>query len=84
MKQQIFSVSGMSCVACSARVEKIVANLPGINTVQVNLLTRSMLVNYDDKLLQEQQIKAAVEQAGYGVSSAAPTKRQMIPPYATV
>ena len=75
MKEQIFSVSGMSCVACSARVEKIVANLPGTNTVQVNLLTRSMLVNYDDKLLQEQQIKAAVEQAGYGVSSATPTKK---------
>lgn len=75
MKQQIFSVSGMSCAACSARVEKAVGRLPGINDVQVNLLTRSMRVNYNEKLLQAQQIIAAVEQAGYGASTTAQPKK---------
>lgn len=73
MKQQIFSVTGMSCAACSARVEKVVGALAGVREVQVNLLTRSMRVLYDEKHLQEQHIIAAVEQAGYGAATTAPT-----------
>lgn len=61
----------MSCAACSARVEKVVAALHGVQQVQVNLLTRSMKVNYDDSLLSESGIIAAVEDAGYGASTAA-------------
>ena len=70
MKEQSFIVTGMSCAACSARVEKVVGGLPGVSHVQVNLLTRSMRVNYDEGHLDAPAIMAAVEQAGYGASTA--------------
>lgn len=79
MKEQGFFVTGMSCAACAARVEKVVANLHGVFQVQVNLLTRSMRVKYDEALQNEQNIIAAVEHAGYGagtVISAAPQDAQ--------
>lgn len=69
MKQQVFSVSGMSCAACSARVEKVVTALRGTETVQVNLLTRSMKISYDENQLTENEIITAVESAGYGAST---------------
>lgn len=70
MEQQTFNVTGMSCAACSARVEKEVAALPGVAQVQVNLLTRSMRVQYDTTQLTPASIIAAVESAGYGASQA--------------
>ena len=70
MKEQGFIVTGMSCAACSARVEKVVGSLNGVSQVQVNLLTRSMRVTYDEALQNEQNIIAAVEHAGYGASTA--------------
>ncbi len=63
MKQ--YDVTGMSCAACSARVEKTVAGLPGVESCSVNLLTNSMSV---DGSVSEQEIIAAVESAGYGAS----------------
>ena len=47
MKQR-FRVGGMSCAACSAHVEKSVSAVPGVSTVQVNLLAGSMTVEYDE------------------------------------
>lgn len=61
----------MSCAACAARVEKVVGVLAGVCEVQVNLLTRSMRVLYDENHLHKQHIIAAVEQAGYGASATA-------------
>ena len=57
-----YNVSGMSCAACSSRVEKAVSSLPGINYCNVSLLTNSMTVegNADSR-----DIIAAVEKAGY-------------------
>lgn len=67
MKQK-FDVTGMTCSACSARVEKSVAKLSGIEEVSVNLLTNSMQVEYDEAVLSEREITSAVEKAGYGAS----------------
>ncbi len=64
MKTQSFNISGMSCSACSARVEKVVANLDGVKSVSVSLLTNSMLVEYDAPLTQKDICKA-VANAGY-------------------
>ena len=64
MKQK-FTVSGMTCSACQAHVQKSVAALPGIQSVQVNLLTHSMVVEYRESLLSEKQILQAVSHAGY-------------------
>ena len=58
----------MSCAACSARVEKSVAKLPGIKEVSVNLLKNSMTVEYDESALTSEGIVGAVVNAGYGAS----------------
>ena len=63
-----YEVTGMSCAACSSRVEKAVAKQPGAQQVAVNLLKNSMVVEYDESQLSSAQIIAAVEKAGYGAS----------------
>ena len=63
MKQ--FNVTGMSCAACSARVEKAVAKVPGVSSVSVSLLTNSMAV---DGSASSEAVIAAVKAAGYGAS----------------
>ena len=66
MKQK-FTVTGMTCSACSAHVDKAVRKLPGVQDVNVNLLGGSMTVDGDDSVTPEAVI-AAVEKAGYGAS----------------
>lgn len=61
-----YSVTGMSCAACSARVEKAVSKVPGVTSCSVSLLTNSMGVEGN---AQAQDIIAAVEEAGYGASA---------------
>ena len=60
-----YNVTGMSCAACSARVEKAVSALPGVESCAVNLLTNSMVV---EGSAGRQEIIRAVEAAGYGAS----------------
>lgn len=72
MKQK-FDVTGMSCASCSAHVEKSVSKVAGVQEVQVNLLTNSMTVVYDDSVTSSGEIVSAVEKAGYG---ACPIQRQ--------
>ena len=64
---QKFDITGMSCAACQAHVEKAVNNLNGVESCSVNLLTNSMLVSYEDSLKAE-DIVNAVNSAGYGAS----------------
>lgn len=79
MKQK-FDVTGMTCSACSAHVEKSVNQLCGIENVNVNLLQNSMTVEYDETALQTEDIIQAVQKGGYGASvhgqtaSAEPTR----------
>lgn len=68
MSKKIFTVTGMTCASCSARVEKAVSKLAGVNQAAVNLLTNSMEVNYDETQLTSENIIKAVEDAGYGAS----------------
>lgn len=67
MKEK-FDVTGMTCSACSSRVEKCVSKLNGVQNVSVNLLTNSMQVEYEEQVLSERQIIDAVVKAGYGAS----------------
>lgn len=62
-----YKVTGMTCSACSSRVEKCVEKLDGVNTVSVNLLTNSMQVDFDENKLTEEKIADSVIQAGYGM-----------------
>ena len=56
MKKEKYDVTGMTCSACSSRVEKCVSKLAGVDRVSVNLLTNSMQVEYDETVLNERQI----------------------------
>ena len=67
MKQK-FDITGMTCSACSAHVEKSVKALEGIEMVNVNLLRNSMEVEYDEQKLDDSDIIRAVESGGYGAS----------------
>ena len=63
-----FDISGMSCSACSARVEKAVSKLDGASQVNVNLLSQKMTLDIDRDKLSEEDVIKAVEAAGYGAS----------------
>lgn len=65
IQTQKFHVRGMSCAACQAAVEKSVRGLAGVQHCDVNLLTNSMQVTYDDQKLAETDIQKAVAAAGY-------------------
>lgn len=69
MEKQRYDVTGMTCSACSAHVEKAVRAVPGVAAVSVNLLTNSMTVESEAPLASG-VIEKAVEQAGYGASLA--------------
>lgn len=66
LQKEQFDITGMTCSACSTRVEKSVAKLPGIKEVSVNLLKNSMVASYDESVLDTAGIVQAVEKAGYG------------------
>ena len=66
MEKQKFDITGMTCAACSGRVQKAMDGLEGIEKADVNLLTNSMMVSFDTDKLSQSDIIRAVEQAGYG------------------
>lgn len=66
--KQTFDVTGMTCAACSARVEKASNKVEGVERATVNLLKNSMEVEYDGNPATVVAICAAVEKAGYGAS----------------
>ncbi len=68
MKKEKFDVTGMTCSACSSRVEKCVGKIEGVQELSVNLLTNSMTVQYDEAVTGTGDIIHAVEAAGYGAS----------------
>lgn len=71
MTKKKFSVTGMSCAACSAAVEKAVSRLDGVESAQVNLLANSMVCTYDELKTDPSAVIAAVEKAGFGAAEAA-------------
>lgn len=67
MKSQKFDIKGMTCSACSTAVDRNVKKLEGINEVNVNLLNNSMIVKYDENVLNNETIIKKVQDAGYEV-----------------
>ena len=68
MKKETYDITGMTCSACSSRVEKCANALEGVEKASVNLLTNSMQIEYDEELLSGERIVQAVEKAGYGAA----------------
>ncbi|OJV33306.1 MAG: copper-translocating P-type ATPase [Bacteroidales bacterium 36-12] len=65
MKSDVFDIKGMSCSSCVAHVEKAVSKLEGIQALNVNLLTNSMSVRYDENDITASKIEDVVKDAGY-------------------
>ena len=68
MAQDKFDVGGMTCAACQAHVDRAVSKLDGVQSVAVNLLAGSMLVDYDPEQVTPDDICTAVDRAGYSAS----------------
>lgn len=68
MKKEKYVITGMSCSACSSRVEKNVSKMEGMKKCSVNLLTNTMQVEYDETITDSKKIINTVVDAGYGAS----------------
>ena len=82
METHYFTVTGMTCAACSAHVEKAVSKLDGVKTVQVNLLTNRMTVRYEPETANADTIIQTVQKSGYNAfpSAAENTAETVSPP----
>jgi len=70
MKKEKYIITGMSCSACSSRIEKSESKLQGVDKVSVNLLTNSMQITYDERIISSADIIKVAEKEGYGASLA--------------
>lgn len=68
LRKERFDIMGMTCSACSSRVQKAVEKISGTQAVAVNLLTNSLQLEYDEQQTSAAAIIAAVEKAGYGAA----------------
>ena len=64
----IYKVTGMTCSACSAGIERSVKKLKGISFVEVSLMGERMTVDYDERVLTREEIFLAVTDLGYGIT----------------
>ena len=67
MENKSFKIEGMTCAACSGRVERVVGKLEGVESASVNLATETLSVRYDKEKIDEEKIELAVIKAGYGI-----------------
>ena len=67
MTEKVFTVNGMSCNSCVSHVEDAVKELNGVDSVVVRLDQKSMTVVYDEKIVNEDVIRNAVEELGYSI-----------------
>lgn len=66
MKKQLLDITGMSCSACSSRIEKVVNRMQGVEQMSVNLLKNNAHVTFDESIVDEKAIIARIEKLGFG------------------
>ena len=66
-KETTFQVTGMTCAACSSRIEKVLNKLPGVERATVNLALEKATISYNSETLSEQELQEKIEKLGYGV-----------------
>ena len=81
MKKQLLDITGMSCSACSSRIEKVVNKMQGVEQMSVNLLKNNAHVTFDESVVDERTIIARIEKLGFGArvhaaNVAAPVPKQ--------
>ena len=79
MKKELLDITGMSCSACSSRIEKVVGRMEGVETIAVNLLTNKAQVTYDDAKLDANAIIARIEKLGFGAAVHQATAKAALP-----
>jgi copper chaperone len=68
MNTLILNVTGMSCMGCVNSVKNLVENLPGIQTIAIDLASGKVEVQYDQAQVDTSSIRAAIEDGGYGIA----------------
>ena len=76
MKQEEYIISGMSCAACSASVQRVVSRLDGVESCDVNLITGKMTVSYDEQKTGQADFTRVVEKAGFGIRPDTPEETE--------
>lgn len=76
MKTEQYIISGMSCAACSASVERVMKRLDGVESCEVNLITGKMTVTYSESKTGEADFIRVVEKAGFGITPDIPEKEE--------
>ncbi len=66
MRKEKYKITGMTCAACVSAVERAAASLQGVKSAQVNLLTSSLAIEYDESKVNQRAIIKAIKQKGYG------------------
>jgi Cu+-exporting ATPase len=81
-KKIIIEITGMTCASCSASNERALSRATGIKKASINFATKKALVEYDNKLISEDDIKKIILTNGYGISGQSAKKYQIINKYA--
>lgn len=68
MKKILLDISGMSCSACSSRIEKVISRMQGVEEINVNLLTSNAHLSFNENIINEADIIARIEKLGFGAS----------------
>lgn len=68
MKKELLDITGMSCSACSSRIEKVVSKMQGVEQISVNLLTNNAHISFDESVVDEAAIIARIEKLGFGAA----------------
>lgn len=68
MRKELLDIKGMSCSACSARIEKVVGKMKGVVSINVNLLKNNAHIAYDETIVDEAAIIAKIEKLGFGAA----------------
>ena len=67
LKQTSYKITGMTCAACSARIEKVISKMDGVEEASVNLALEKSVIKYDPEKVAEEDLEKRIETLGYGV-----------------
>lgn len=83
MRKELLDITGMSCSACSSRIEKVVSKMQGVDSITVNLLTNNAHITYDEEQTDTAAIIARIEKLGFGAAPHLETKAAAVKPVDT-
>lgn len=83
MRKELLDITGMSCSACSSRIEKVVSKMQGVDSISVNLLTNNAHVTYDEGQTDTAAIIARIEKLGFGAAPHLEAKAAAVKPVDT-